>query len=331
MCAMEANVGAGGAPPDSGAVDAFALGWHVAELYHIDHMPKGSPEKGQLPGVGSLDLKDRNDLLDRQIRTGIKNLLGDDNLWNTNVEVMHTALLITLTVKDGALGNAYGLGRALAETVLLADAAVPGSFETMFKSYRVEAMKGWLNRLDSSLPKYAAAAVGLNLDAWGNWVSLRVKPAPALVEKQREQIGRCLRLQSNVWYGLLSGEMPSTSLLTPEAYLSAGEGLARKIGRLAWQFLRTGIGVVMSALIIALALLLVLVWSTGHQDAMAGTVVLLLGSVGLTVGGVATSARQVLQQAEGPIWHAEVAGSVAVAALRLPDAKARQALATTPL
>jgi hypothetical protein len=318
--------------PDPGVVEALALGWHVAEMYHFERMPVGSPETDRLPGIGSLDSRDRKDLLEKQLDSGIGKL-GLPVKAAQSVLDLHKSLLMNLTVKDATQGNAYGLGRALAETVLLPEPKARETFESIFNGYRIETIKGWLGRLDASLPKYAAAAVRLNLVAWEEWVALTPRAASAQGAKQdaqRRQIQDCLRRQGDVWFGLLSGELRCTSLLSPQAYLTAGEALAGKIGRLAWRFLWTRIGLLLTALIVALAALSALVWATGHQDAMAGTVALLFGALGITAGGAAASVRQVLQQAQSPIWEAELVGSVAAAALRLPDKEARRALMERP-
>jgi hypothetical protein len=337
----------GTAEQGQAVIEAFLLGWHVAELFHVDRLPKGSPEKDRLPGIGSLLPADRRDLVRQQVEDGLEKVklsppaeLSVPELPISQVADLHLYVLKALTVRDSAQGSAYGLGRALAETVLLPDPDVPQNVDTsfvqMFDTYRIKALIEWLGGIDASLPMYSAASVRLNLDEWVAWVGQEVRPATSSdtsskdQKAQRTQIRERLRSQGKVWYGLLSGAVPFSTLLTPEAYLTAGESFVGKIGGLAWGFLRTKLGVLLILVILGLTALLASVLATGRQDVLIATVVLLFGSVGVTAGGAASAAGQVLEQAKKPIWDAELVESVAAASLRLPDAKARQALALAP-
>jgi hypothetical protein len=125
---------------------AFALGWQLAELFHspVHQSPVEYGEAGnRLPGISELAPPNRSVLLARQIESGIlvlhlpdqpndpppsskevENLLrADPPRSRTEVRQaileLHINILETLTVADFRLGKAYGLGRALAETVIV--------------------------------------------------------------------------------------------------------------------------------------------------------------------------------------------------------------------
>jgi hypothetical protein len=85
------------------------------------------------------------------------------------VAELHRQLLVALTAADFRLGKAYGLGRALAETVLLPDAKNPQTFQRLFARYRLANLLGWLADLKSLFPPHAAEAVGGSLQTWAAW------------------------------------------------------------------------------------------------------------------------------------------------------------------
>src|SRR6266700_2222470 len=129
---------------------AFALGWHVAELcYWQDRERPPSTDEGHLRQLGALDGATRLRLLVAQISADLDGLgversgpvrplrgmgrLEDrtvDPLANLDaidvqsgaeqVKTLHTAILLRLTVKDYELGKAYSLGARLGQTVFQA-------------------------------------------------------------------------------------------------------------------------------------------------------------------------------------------------------------------
>lgn len=126
---------------------AFALGWHVTQLFHFEKVAAESEVRerpvsapGSLPGIGSLSPTERRELLMRQIQ---RDLLRSD-FWKptpggpdvasvatrvaksaeasdfqAEVDGIHRDILESLTVQDFRLGKSYGLARALAESSIL--------------------------------------------------------------------------------------------------------------------------------------------------------------------------------------------------------------------
>lgn len=133
---------------------AFALGWHVAELYHFDQQRHDSiaSDALSLPGIGDLSETDRKGILTRQIAHDLKVVWSEAAIPPEAPELekaiaaagaltvpgalkeaileIHTDLLSGLTVANFRLGKAYGLGRALAETSILPIAAAQGRIPT---------------------------------------------------------------------------------------------------------------------------------------------------------------------------------------------------------
>ena len=178
-----------------GVVSAFVLGWHMAELFHAN-VP-GSVQRRQagadkLVGIGELDPLSRARLLLVQVQDDLRRIWRFDDsgqrppdpgpirslldaetrqqrqLKAAVVEV-HRQLLVTLAAADFRLGKAYGLGRALADTVLVPDARDPQTFQQAFARYRLANLLGWLADLKSAFPPHATEAVRGSLQAWTAW------------------------------------------------------------------------------------------------------------------------------------------------------------------
>ena len=168
-----------------GVISASVLGWHVAELFHTPlprSMQRRQASSDKLIGIGELDPLSRARLLLAQVRADMERAWRYDDSGQplpdlapvqsllqaeirqpgqlqAAVAALHQQLLMTLTAADFRLGKAYGLGRALAETVLLPDAKNPQTFQQVFARYRLANLLGWLADLKSAFPPHAAEAV----------------------------------------------------------------------------------------------------------------------------------------------------------------------------
>jgi hypothetical protein len=167
----------------------------VAELYHSKIPRSGQRRRassGKLVGIGELDPLARARLLLEQVRADlerawrshdygqpppdlapVQSLLTAEGRQPGQVHAavaeLHERLLVTLAAADFRLGKAYGLGRALAETVLLPDARNPRTFQQAFARHRLANLVGWLADLKSAFPPHAAEAVRGSLQAWAGW------------------------------------------------------------------------------------------------------------------------------------------------------------------
>jgi len=178
-----------------GVISASVLGWHVAELFHTPlprSMQRRQASSDKLIGIGELDPLSRARLLLAQVRADMERAwryddsgqplpdlapvqsllqaeLRQPGQLQAAVAALHQQLLMTLTAADFRLGKAYGLGRALAETVLLPDAKNPQTFQQVFARYRLANLLGWLADLKSAFPPHAAEAVRGTLQTWAAW------------------------------------------------------------------------------------------------------------------------------------------------------------------
>jgi hypothetical protein len=192
-----------------GVVSAFVLGWHVAELFHLD-LPRSARGRQvsleKLAGIGELDPLSQARLLLAQVQVDLQRAwrmaeidrqqpdpspvhvlleaeVRSPGELQAAVAELHRQLLMTLTAADFRLGKAYGLGRALAETTLLPDARDPRTFQRQLARHRLANLLGWLADLKSVFPPHAAEAVRGSLQAWSAW-SQAPTLRPALEERQ---------------------------------------------------------------------------------------------------------------------------------------------------
>ena len=161
---------------------AFALGWHMSELYER-HLPPQKRKPPDLPGVGSLNDKQRMALLVDQVTAGVEklkdsvaqagmdpiDLTGLKGLVQTQAQqdpilATHERLLAELTATDLRVGKAYGLGRALAD-----GCREPTDLQTLadeLAPFRIANLLGWLDDLATAFPPHAARSVSKSLTRW---------------------------------------------------------------------------------------------------------------------------------------------------------------------
>src|SRR5262249_22504064 len=92
------------------------------------------------------------------------NEIEDPHARNKAMREFHVRLLATLTAADFRLGQAYGLGRALADAT-----QQPPEWHAGMAAERVATVAGWTRELASVLPPHAARPVAQSVEAWGRW------------------------------------------------------------------------------------------------------------------------------------------------------------------
>jgi hypothetical protein len=328
---------------------AFALGWQLAELFHspVHQSPVEYGEAGnRLPGISELAPPNRSVLLARQIESGIlvlhlpdqpndpppsskevENLLrADPPRSRTEVRQaileLHINILEILTVADFRLGKAYGLGRALAETVIVPAEAETDkrgqAFNDLFEFGRLLELKQWLSELKTNFGPHAAYAVHGSLDRWSEWVNATPNGDLATMKN----LSKSLWNQGKVWRGLLSGEKQSTDLLSAIGYLDGAVALLKRIGKLTQNFLLSVWGL---AILAVMGILIGTVYgisnihslNTGNK--LAADFAVVVSALGITMKGVMSSLGKIVAKAEGPLWESELDESCAVKATQLPD------------
>ncbi|HKQ00504.1 MAG TPA: hypothetical protein VJ735_09260 [Actinomycetes bacterium] len=340
-----------------GVISAFVLGWHVAELFHTP-VPRSAQRRqatlDKLVGIGDLDPLARARLLLAQVRADLERVrhlddsgqpppdldavqsllqaeVREPGQLQAAVARLHQQLLVTTTAADYRLGKAYGLGRALAETVLLPDARNPPTFQQAFARYRLANLLGWLADLKSAFPPHAADAVRGSLHAWEGWSGAPIlhvaldpqgrQPRPRPVDwgsaADRESVTRALHRQGQLWRAILSGEKDGLDLLSTDDYLSAADRLLGHIRQLTRGLLRR-FWIATATVAAILVAALVTVFTVRAALPVLAAVVTAAGTIGLGWRGAASGLGRVLAQAQRPLWESELDIAVASAVTAMP-------------
>ena len=326
-------------PPASGnarVCAAVSLGWEMAKLYHspVHTGPAADPARGaRLPGISGFPHATQSKWLAEQIDATVTSLLpmtpgavsdalnlvlgllGDGQRHRDAtleaVFTLHCRLLESLTVADFRLGKAYGLGRALAETTLVPAAAAADdlaeAFAELLAAGRVATIKDWLVELKTMLPDHAAYAVSAGLTDWQQWVA----GAAAGTDWRGAQLE--MRVQGQLWRGLITGEKAAADMLNLSGYLAAARQIAKRaIIAARWPIL---IVVLATAGVIVTVLTL-------HSVSPTARLVTGLAWVGATLAAAFKASGSLLgsavKGAEGWLWQTELDESVATVATRMP-------------
>jgi hypothetical protein len=256
------NVAAVPAPNAVGI--ALDLGWGFAELYDAEELPGPSGRRrrtlpGHLPGLGDMTAHERACALSAYVGAGLTALAKATGAELPTAEPINDALVVTgqehdtvrsvildlyidlrnrLAGGDPAVAVAFGLGRMLADTVLLPTSDKPQILVEQFGKWRLGNAFEWLDDLDASLPPRAGVAVRTSLRAWEEWVDKATKSGRTIRTPKVNAVAmRALRRQGNVWRRLLTGEQPADHLLDAKAYVSAAAHLLGKARRLTFHYL----------------------------------------------------------------------------------------------
>ena len=311
---------------------AVALGWQMAKLYHspVHKGPVTDPlQEGRLPGLSGFSAAAHSKWLGEQIAATtarlvlvppqalldaldvVLGLLASENRDRGAtlgaLFTLHCRLVEALNVTDFRLGKAYGLGRALAETVLVPVASGTDDAEREFRELlgarRLSTIKNWLVELKTLLPDHAAYAVSRGLDDWRDWAASHGTPA------DWRNAHTAMHMQGYLWRGLITGEKAAVDMLSLSGYLAA----ARQIARRAWWLILLTVGAAV-AVVVAMFLLHSIPPTARLIAALAwlgGTLFAVLKASGALFGSA-------VKGAEGWLWQTELDESVAEAATRLP-------------
>jgi hypothetical protein len=336
---------------------AFALGWHMSELYER-HLPADKRKPVDLPGLGDLRKQRPLALVINQVEVGVRALeglvteAGLDPIVLTDVKVLserktdadpvlatHARLLTELTATDPRIGKAYGLGRALADSC-----QEPNDLDGLRKAlspYRIANLLRWLDDLASALPAHAAHSVATSLgrwrDAlyppndgrvqismnplktWRSWQERRRRPK-ALATTGAEKVDetvKALRRQGELWRALLSGEKQGQDMLEVDNYLDAGRQLLSQTAAIVRGLIRR-----MPLLASAVAVLVgggIWLLSKGNSGHWVAGATSVLAGLGLTWKGLGSAFGQLAGKLEQPLWGAVLDDAIADAITLLPD------------
>jgi hypothetical protein len=342
-------------PPDRAVCLAVCVGWRMAELYDSKELP-GPPQRrspgelpAHLPGLGEMSGHEKACALTAHVGADLAALgreLGLERVMPTvqpvlaalavprhgRDEVRAAVLDLYLTVRDLIAGSnpaaaaGFGLGRLLADTVLLPAAGASAVLAERFEEYRLANAVGWLDDLDTRLPPRSAAVVRATLGEWQQWVARLPRTSPGTIDPASidpahidAAVIRALHQQGAIWRRLLTGEQRPDQLLDRQAYLGAAArllGAAWSLGlhylwKWAWVVLLVA-GVAGAAVWAALA------YAPSGTSRAATLVVSAAGFLGISWLSVRATLGRALRQAENALWEAEVSAAIAKAATLTP-------------
>jgi hypothetical protein len=345
----------------AGVQEAFALGWHVAELrYPADWERTAAADR-----LVALDGATRRRLLLAQVSADLHALRlerdgpvaprrgtgrpehrpGDPladlapielpPLTPEQAEELRVAVLVRLTVKDFVLGKAYSLGAGLCLLVFEACARLQpegGSPLTFVEARRaigqvltperVRQLWSAVKDLKSEFPPYAADPVSTTLADWCTWATGPDRRAAAGGRGDGDVVAARLWRQGQVWRALLSGERKPADCMVLANYVDAAGLLLRSYARLALRWGTVLVGVVTVGLVLAVAL------AVGRlADSPAVTLLGALSTLGLSAASAVAALRRALNTAERALWDTELTAAIAVAINYVPAQLPRSAVA----
>lgn len=303
--------------PDWKVSEAFALGWHVAELFRPDAPEQTPPvQAGDLPDSSQLSVADWDEIGLYQLQAGITKLsevivpaglsVPDAQAFSDGLRSVaaperpaalrrfHIDLLATLTAADFRLGKAYGLGRALADAT-----RDPSHFHVELQSSRAAVLSAWIRDLASAFPPHASRAVAKSLERWSAWAA----GPPQSGAGTEAQILPRLPGQGRLWRSLLSGEKRATDMLEQSDYVIAGEHVLKNAGGLARRFLRHYWWACLIVLALFAAGIVIMFVVDNAAGVLSGAVTVLAG-LGFAWRTVGTSLGRAAARLDEPLWGA---------------------------
>ncbi|HUB39652.1 MAG TPA: hypothetical protein VMA72_12430 [Streptosporangiaceae bacterium] len=175
-----------------------------------------------------------------------------------DLDSLNLDILIDLTGQSPELQLAYQLGRSLRDTANPPDVASDGLSRQLGRQ-RIAKLQQWLVTLSPEFPDLTAAVVAGSLGRWSDLTAVTIganetrqassksatRPprstpytlAPLPPKDRQASIAEsmCTYLlqQGDVWLMLLTGELQTSGLLTPEGYVTAGEAALHRSGVIA--------------------------------------------------------------------------------------------------
>jgi hypothetical protein len=326
---------------------ALNLGWTMAELYDHDWRPKTDlpAPADDLPGIGafspSQQAEMRLDAIDACLAALHDTLAaaGQDPLPSTadvralyrdpnsqaepakvSVNKLHFDIARTLAASDPNLGKAYGLGRALSDTVR--SPTDQADLVERFKHFRLETLRRWLNDLASDLPAHAAKGVLLSLSRWEGWAANVAVASGDEWAAARENVRRTLRKQGELWRAALCGEKDPRDALTADDYADAASDVARRGLAIAARVLaRYGVAI---ALVVAVVVALAVFVVTNPTSQLVTGLGAVAAALGITWKGVGSVSERLALALGKPLWGAGLDAAVGEGLTALPVRPVRE-------
>jgi hypothetical protein len=308
-------------PPGS----MFSLGWLMARLFGPLEQPDLQTWT-HLPAVSELGADHYVDLALVELAELLSLLssgpsdAGVQAAWKADghagftaaVGELHLEILQALAVDHPHLG-AYELGRALSDTCWLPGqmAGQPdgGKFVLAgFGRQPMAALQTWLAQASAVLPPQSAATVSRSLQNWQDWADVNADVIQGSWTGQASPVSvpvlQALHTQGAVWYALLSGGTDMDGQLNVDAWVRAGQSIAKTTGQLVRTILRRFWPAVV-ILVVATAGLLFLAIDKSAGTAKVWTSLLTVAAAfGVTGASVRAASKKAADGLEQDVEHA---------------------------
>jgi hypothetical protein len=204
-----------------------------------------------------------------------------------------------------------------------------GAREALIKQLsrtRVTKIQEWLFTLTPDLPDDAAAIVGASIGRWGDltYTIFDTKSSGGLSWRQSQlevagELTRSLLPQGDAWINLLVGAESPEGLLTPEAFVAAGEAALDRTARICKK-IATRYWYVLVIVAIAVAAALFFAARDVGGAARAWTqIATVAAALGITAKGIGTALARLSAGAEKPIYGLEKVDAMAWSVTTIPD------------
>jgi hypothetical protein len=263
-----------------------------------------------------------------------------------SLPALHLKLLDSLACMDRAVILGYELGRSLRDTVTMpAQTAVTvprgdgesaispqhpwvTALTTALDQDRVANLQEWLATLAPHFPADSGAVVKTSIGRWSDfaaaaWVDSipgKVKGSSTKPEFAKETAIGLLK-QGDVWLNLLVGTESLNGILTPEAYVAAGEQALRRSARIIARVVRHYWIAIVLIVLAAAGLTALSAAYMGGAGRVWTQIAVIAGALGITAKGIATRVARLADAGEKPIYRSEELDAMAWAVTTLPDAK----------
>jgi hypothetical protein len=304
--------------------EAVSLGWLMAGLYRdATRQPTRKPSlPDTLPSLSRLGDGRRTEFSIAQVEASLLRLglpgtgapstdalnkvfeskESDREEVKREVYRLHLAILRETTAADPALGKAYGLGRALADTC--PDAIEKQAMIKQLNRYRLDELGRWLADLSSRLPDHSSRAVRISMTRW-KIEAKEGESSPLFAKGDIGQVHRALDRQVQIWRSLLTGEKQAKDMLDTSGYAQAVSFAVRDnrqlVFRYVWSFL--------PFVTLALAVLAAGIWGLATYEQTSKVIassVAVAGGLGLSWKGAASTLGRLAGEIEGAIWEGSV-------------------------
>ncbi len=337
---------------------AFEIGWVMAVLF--GRLEPGLKDPDHLPSEHDLPEELRRKLEVGRLHSlcerlcpalsveSVKTLRGvkmSDTPTPKELQKMNLAVLEVLACTSRPLEGAYQMGRSLRDTVnpprrgaeakseapMSSEPAKVAALTKQLSHHRVVKLQQHMAALSPFLPENSAVIVGASIGRWSDFArTVLDKNAPGglcklspdnSTEKVVGKILRSLLVQGDVWLNILTGAESTSGLLTPEAYVAAGEAALSRTVRIVRRII---LHYWVAFFVLAVAMVAV-IFSAAHNLSGAGKVWTQIGAIagtfGVSVKGIKVRVARLSGAAEKPIYQSETLDAMAWAVTTLPRVK----------